>query len=258
MNDRLLVDRRGSCAWLTLNRPHDGNCIDAGLAGALGDAAAQCAEDETIRCVVLTGAGRMFCSGGDIKAFIADSHPSVAIDSITSRLHPAIERLTSMPKPLVTLVNGPAAGAGLGLAMIGDLVIAARSAHFTSAYTAIGLTPDGSSSWFLPRLIGYRRAFEMVLTNRRVGAEEAERLGLVTRVVDDDRLEEEGMAAAGALASSAIGALANARVLFAASFGNSLSEHLAIEARTIAARAETAEGREGVASFIDKRKPSFS
>lgn len=257
MNEPLHLERRGAVAWLTLNRPEAGNTIDVAMADALGTAAQELAGDRAVRAIVITGAGALFCGGGDIRAFTAGGSASAAIDAITSRLHPAIEAFAAFPKPIVTLVNGPAAGAGLGLALIGDIVLAARAAHFTSAYTAIGLTPDGGTSWLLPRLIGLRRATEMVLTNRRIGADEAERIGLITRSVDDDQLTAEGTQAAEALAASAIGALARVRHLLSTSATHGLAEHLALEAKTIAASAATAEGREGIASFLAKRKPNF-
>ena len=257
MNQPLHIERRGAALWLTLNRPEAGNTINVALAEALGAAVADSAGDASVRVVVITGAGALFCGGGDIRAFVAGASPAEAIDAITSRLHPAIEAFAALPKPIITLVNGPAAGAGLGLALLGDIVLAARSAHFTSAYTAIGLTPDGGTSWLLPRLIGLRRAEEMVLTNRRVSAEEAERIGLITRVVDDDQLEQAGSEMAELLGASAVAALGKARHLLSTSLARSLTDHLALEAQTIAASAATAEGREGVASFLEKRKPKY-
>ena len=172
------------------------------MAQALLDATNELGENSSVRALVITGAGRMFCAGGDIKAFTAGGDPKAAIDAITTPLHAAIKRLMAIDKPVITLVNGPAAGAGLGLAILGDVVVAARSARFTSAYTAIGLTPDGGTSWFLPRLIGLRRAAEMVITNRGVGAEEAEHIGLVTRAVDDATLEVGSSGSIGSAASN--------------------------------------------------------
>ncbi len=257
MNEPLDVERRGSVAWLTLNRPQAGNTIDVAMAVALGTAAHECSLDDAVRAIVITGAGALFCGGGDIRAFTAAESMAAAIEAITSSLHPAIEAFATLPKPIVTLVNGPAAGAGLGLALLGDIVIAARSAHFTSAYTAIGLTPDGGTSWLLPRLIGLRRATQMVLTNRRVGADEAERMGLVTRVVDDDHLMDIGTETADMLAASAIVALSKSRYLLATSLARNLADHLALEAKTIAESAEGAEAHEGIASFLDRRSPRF-
>ena len=256
MKQPLDLERRGAVAWLTLNRPDDANSIDASLAEALLNAASQLATDDSARAVVITGAGRMFCAGGDIKAFLAGGDPAAAINAITTPLHAALRCLASLDKPLLTLVNGPAAGAGLGLAMAGDLVIAARSAHFTSAYTAIGLTPDCGTSWFLPRLIGLRRATELVLTNRRLGAEEAERIGLVTSVVDGPALAAEGARIAERLARGAVSALGRSRRLLAEGLTRDLTDHLQAEAQLIAESAASTEGRSGIATFLKPRERS--
>ena len=257
MSQPLSVERRSAAAWLILNRPEAGNAIDVALAEALRAAAAELSGDASARVVVITGAGARFCAGGDIRAFGASASAPEAIDAITSRLHPAIEALLALPKPIVTLVNGAAAGAGLGLALLGDIVLAGRSAHFTSAYTAIGLTPDGATSWLLPRLAGLRRAQELVFTNRRVSADEAADMGMITRVVDDDQLAPEGEKLVEELASSAVGAFGAARGLLLDSFAANLHDHLALEARSIASRAASPEGQEGIASFLEKRKPRY-
>lgn len=257
MNEPLHVERRGAAVWLTLNRPAHGNTIDAALACALLGAVEDCHHDDACRCLVIRGEGRLFCGGGDVTTFAAGGDTAAAIDSITGPLHSAIERLMALDKPIVTLVNGAAAGAGLGLAILGDIVLAARSASFSSAYTALGVTPDGGTSWFLPRLIGLRRAQEMVLTNRRISAEEAERIGLVTRMVEDDVLVDEGKAMSEALAASAIGALAQARRLLSDGLGRTLHDHLEVEARAIAANAAGPEGAEGIAAFLGRRAPEF-
>lgn len=252
MKRPLDVERRGAVTWLTLNRPNDANSIDVGLAVALREAASQLAEDSSARAVVITGAGRMFCAGGDIRAFLADDDPASAIDAITTPLHAALLCLANLDKPLLTLVNGPAAGAGLGLAVAGDVVVAARSAHFSAAYTAIGLTPDCGTSWFLPRLIGLRRATELVVTNRRIDSGEADRIGLVTKVVDDSELAAEGARIAERLAQGAVAAMGRSRRLLSEGLNRGLAEHLEIEARTIAESAVGAEGREGIDRFLDR------
>lgn len=252
MKQPLDIERRGTIAWLTLNRPDDANSIDVVMAEALLEAVTRLAEDDSARAVVITGAGHMFCAGGDIKAFLAGGDPAAAIDAITTPLHAALRSLAELDKPLLTLVNGPAAGAGFGLAMAGDIVVAARSAHFTSAYTAIGLTPDCGTSWFLPRLIGLRRATELMLTNRRVGSEEAERIGLVTGVIDDSELEAHGAKIAERLARGAVGAFGRSRRLLNEGLTRGLAEQLKIEARTIAESAAGAEGRSGIAGFLKR------
>ena len=185
----LLMERDGSVARLTLNRPAAANSINVALARALMEASIVCDEDDSIRCVLLTATGRMFCAGGDVTDFAnAGEDVPKLLKEITSYLHAAIAHFARMNKPLVTAVNGPAAGAGFSLAMLGDLVLASRSAHFTLAYTAIGLSPDGGATWLLPRLVGLRRAQEMALTNRRLSADDAAAAGLITRAVDDASL----------------------------------------------------------------------
>ena len=174
------------------------------------------------------------------------------IARITVSLHAAINRLATMPKPLITLVNGPAAGAGLGLAMLGDIVLTAASAHFTSAYTAIGVSPDAGTSWLLPRLIGLRRAQEMILTNRRVAADEALAIGLVTRVIADESLAPAGNELAQSLAKGATPALAAARRLLHRSQGASLADQLEAEATAIIAAARTNEAKALLSTFLGK------
>jgi 2-(1,2-epoxy-1,2-dihydrophenyl)acetyl-CoA isomerase len=254
----LMLKLDGAIATLTLNRPDAGNAITLELARQLVAAAIRCDTDPAIRCVVLTGTGRLFCAGGDIGVLSSGGAQSAAVLSeLAGTLHMAISRLARMPKPLLVLVNGPAAGAGLGLAVLGDVVLATASAHFTAAYTAIGMTPDGGTSWQLPRLIGLRKAQEMILTNRRVSAAEAETMGLITRAIDDSKFAAEGAAMAQRLAQSATRAVGAARALLIASFGADLESHLELEARTISAASAGAESREGIAAFKEKRKADF-
>jgi 2-(1,2-epoxy-1,2-dihydrophenyl)acetyl-CoA isomerase len=246
-------------ARVTLNRPDGANALNMALADALAETLMQLAQDRAIRCVVLTGAGRMFCAGGDISGFSAagDNAPAY-VAALARRAHDSIAALARMQKPLLTLVNGPAAGFGLSLALAGDLVLAARSASFSTAYGGIGLTPDGGMSWVLPRLIGLRRAQDMLLGNRRVGAEEAERIGLITRLVEDEALAAEGAMLAAQLAAKPVAAFSAARALLLASYGSSLEDQLEREAATIGLAAAGAEFREGIGAFLAKRKPDFS
>jgi len=255
----LLLERTGSIATLRLNRPQVGNALDVPLARALMEAAIACDEDEGIRCVVLTGAGRMFCAGGDVASFGAagDTIP-LLLKEITTYLHAAITRLAHMSKPLLTVINGPAAGAGLSLALLGDIAIAARSAHFTAAYTALGLSPDGAATWLLPRFVGLRKAQELTLLNTRVTADDALSLGMITRVVDDADLQGEVQSMSDRLAQAATPALGRVRNLLLDSFGASLEAQMEAEARSIADLSRTAHGREGIAAFVAKRKPQFS
>ncbi len=244
-------------ASLTLDRPEQGNAIDFGLARELGDAAQACADDPAVRCVVLTGTGRLFCAGGDIKAFVAEGTPGPTLRRLADAVHAGVRILAAMRKPLVVLVNGPAAGAGLSLAAIGDIVLATEQAHFTAAYTAIGLTPDGGMTWLLPRLVGLRAAQEMILTNRRVGADEAAALGLVTRVVPAEALAAEGEAIARRLAEAPMAALGASRRLIMDGMESRFFDHLDAESAAISVAGEHAEGREGVEAFLARRKPDF-
>ncbi len=245
-------------ATLTLNRPEQGNGINMALAEDLLAAALAVSADPDVRCVVLTGAGRMFCVGGDIAEFAAAGDGAGAfIQSLADKLHEAVLVLAEMAKPLVCVVNGPAAGAGLSLAAAGDIVLASSEAHFTAAYTAIGLTPDGGMSWLLPRVIGMRAAQEMLLTNRRVSAVDAQALGLVTRVLAPAELAADAAAVAGKLADAPTAALGTVRWLLREGQTQGLAAHLALEGQSISKAAAGAEGREGVAAFLGKRKPAF-
>lgn len=253
----LLFTREDGLARLTLNRPDAANTLDPAMSRALFEAAIECDEDETIRAVLLTGTGKLFCGGGDINGFAqAGENVSRLAKQLTTILHGAVSRLARMGKPMVVAVNGPAAGAGLSLAMLGDIVIAAPEAHFTVAYTAIGLTPDLGTSWLLPRLVGLRRAQELALTNRRVPAQEAAAIGLITRVAEIDALAE-AEAVAKALAEGPVAALGGTRALLGRSLTTGLEEQLELEARSIATALRGAEGQEGIAAFLSKRKPDF-
>ncbi len=254
----VLFDVADGIATITLNRPEAGNAINLPLAQGLFQAALRCAADASIRCVVLTGRGRLFCGGGDLGEFAtAGENISSYLAELAGTLHLAVARLMRMEKPLLVLVNGPAAGAGLSLAIMGDVVFAGRGASFAAAYGGVGLSPDGGMSWMLPRLVGLRVAQDMIISNRRLNAEEAEARGLVTRVIDDADLAAEGEKRAAALCAGATGAMGAARALLLESSGGGFEAHLDLELRTIAARGASAESREGVAAFLAKRKPDF-
>lgn len=236
-----------------------GNAIDLAMARGLLDAAREC-EKARVRAVLLTGQGRSFCVGGDLKEFAALSGDRLAghLTEVTDALHGALRILAGLDAPLVAAVQGAVAGAGLGLATAADVTLAASDARFTAAYTAIGYTPDAGTSWSLPRVVGPRRALDLLLTNRRVSAPEALEMGLVSRVVAPERLQEEAVEAAGALARGATGAYGATRRLVGTAVSVCLDEHLDTEARHLAAAAVSAEGREGVAAFLAGRPPDFA
>ncbi len=259
MTESVLLDVADGIATITLNRPDKGNAIDLGMAQRLSDVAIACDEDASLRCVVLKAAGKMFCVGGDIGAFGAASQSVPALlKSITTPMHSAIARFMRMEKPLVCAIQGPAAGAGLGFALMGDIVIAAKAAHFTMAYTAIGLTPDGATTWLLPRLVGLRVAQEMAATNRRVTSEEAVSLGLITRSVDDALFAEDVAKTAQILCKASTPALGTVRRLLLSSYSQTLESHMELEARAISDAARGLDGQEGIRAFLEKRKPVFA
>jgi 2-(1,2-epoxy-1,2-dihydrophenyl)acetyl-CoA isomerase len=257
--DTLKFERDGAVAVITLHRPQAGNAIDVNMARDLMHAAIQCDRDTTIRAVLLRSEGKLFCAGGDIGGFsgAGDKVPDL-ISEETAYLHAAVARLARMDKPLVTAIQGFAAGAGFSLAMLADIAIAGEAAQFTLAYTGIALTPDGGASWLLPRLVGLRKAQEMILTNSRLTAAEALTGGLVTQVVPDAELDAAARATAQRLANGPTKAFARSRELLLSAYGESLETHLERESRGIVNAAAGADGKEGIAAFLDKRKPAFS
>ena len=256
--ETLTFEQAGPITRIVLNRPDAANGIDDTLAAELADAAVRCDVAET-KVVLLTGAGRFFCAGGDLKAMAASPlGTSRFVKGIADDLHRAISTLARMDAVLITAVNGVAAGAGFSLAVIGDLVLAAESASFTMAYTNAGQSPDGSSSYNLPRLVGVRRTQELMLTNRRLSAPEALQWGLVTEVVPADELSTRADALAAEMASAAGASNAAVKRLLLMSSGNGLEEQMEIEGRTIAACADGPDGREGIDAFLNKRAPKFA
>lgn len=257
--ETLLFEKSGGLAKITLNRPNAANSLNGAMAHDLMMAAIRCDEDPDVRAVLLTGTGAMFCAGGDLKTFHTFGEDMGArLKEITLYLHGATSRFSRMDAPLVIAVNGVAAGAGLSIAVSGDIVLAARSAWFTSAYTAAGLSPDGSSTYFLPRLIGLRRAQELMLTNRRLSAEDALEWGLINRVVDDEALAGEAESLARDLASGATRAFGAVKTMLTETFTNPLETQMEIEARMIARMATSRDGREGIDAFVNKRRPDFT
>ena len=256
--ETLLFEVSDGLAKISLNRPDAANSLNGVMAHDLMMAAIRCDEDPDIRAVLLTGTGKMFCAGGDLKTFHGFGEDMGArLKELTIYLHAATSRFSRMNPPLIIAVNGVAAGAGLSIAISGDLVLAAESAMFTSAYTAAGLSPDGSSTYFMPRLIGLRRSQELMLTNRRISADEAVEWGLINRVVSDEKLMEEAESLARDMASGATGAYGAVKKMLTETFTNPLETQMEIEARYISERATSPDGREGVDAFVKKRKPDF-
>jgi 2-(1,2-epoxy-1,2-dihydrophenyl)acetyl-CoA isomerase len=252
-------DVRDNVAWITFNRPEALNAINKQEVEEFYDIVNRCSADTSVRAVVLTGTGdRAFCAGGDVTEF-ADSadHIETLIREMTGVLHVGISRLAWLRAPVIAAVNGVAAGAGLSFAACCDLAIAADHARFTSAYTHIGLTPDGSSTFFLTRLLGRRRVMELYMTNRVLSAQEALDWGLIDRVVPAAELMSEVTKLAMQLANGPTRAYGGIKKLVMMSPNDTLESQMERETRVIAEMSTSRDGREGVSAFVEKRKPSF-
>lgn len=256
--ETLLMEQRGAVVVVRLNRPERYNALNEAMGRDLLDAAIQVAHDPSVRAVMVTGAGKAFCSGGDIKGFVAagDEIPRHA-DRLTVDLHAAVSKMMRMAKPVVAAVNGPAAGAGFSLAMACDLVVASADAPFTMAYTGIGASPDGSSTFSVPRLVGMHRALELALTNRVLSAQEALEWGLINRVFPAVRFMEDSLAFVQQLAEGPTFAYGKVKELLYHSLSEALESQMELESRAIVAASRTADFREGTRAFVEKRKAEF-
>ena len=256
-NTEIELSVEGGVATLTLTRPDAGNAINRSFVSLLRAHAESLHRHGDVRVVVLRSTGRNFCVGGDLKYFsgLADIEPEIL--SLATDFHAGIYALRELDAPVLAGVQGTAAGGGLALACACDLVLAAESARFTMAYTGAGLSPDGGSSWFLPRIVGWRIATELILTNRMLSAAEAAVAGLVTRVVSDDALGYEVDTTAARLCTGPTRAFGSVKRLLRASATASLQEQLDAEAREVAANAARRDGREGVSAFLARRAPAF-
>lgn len=257
--DAVRVEMRDGVARLTLDRPTTGNAINPEMASALRAAADGLRDRPGVRAVLLAASGRAFCVGGDLR-FMAASGERVgdAVQALADDFHAALETLAAIDAPLVTVVQGVAAGGGMSLAIAGDIVLASAGARFTMAYTNAGLSPDGGATWNLPRLVGHRRATELMLLNEQIDAATAAQLGIVTRVTPDDDLAGEAEALADRLAAGPTAAYGAVKRLLAASDARPLPDQLADEAAAIARLAASPDGREGIAAFLEKRSPRYS
>lgn len=246
-------------ATVTLNRPDAANSLNPQMAKELAELAIQLDCDSSVRAILITGQGQMFCAGGDLSSF-ADSGDQIRalLMQMTGDLHIALSRLARTRAPVIGAVNGTAAGAGFSLAMACDLVYAVESAVFTMAYTNAGLSPDGSSTFYMPRKIGDRRTRELMLTNRVLKAPEALDWGIVNKVVADDALMEEAGALARKIAKGPTQAFGAVKTLLNGTFEQTLESQMELEARAIADLSISRDGQEGISAFLAKRKPEFS
>jgi 2-(1,2-epoxy-1,2-dihydrophenyl)acetyl-CoA isomerase len=246
-------------AHIRFNRPEGANAVNVTFSRDLRQAMLEASFDDEVRAVAVTAAGRVFCVGGDLKEFheAGAGLPKMASD-LPTNFHGAIYRMNRMPKPVVAAVGGAAGGAGLSLVSAFDLVVAQESAKFTMAYTRAGVTPDGTSTYFLARHIGVRRALDLTLTNRVLTAAEAESWGLVNRVVADGEADQAALDLARTLAQGPAWALGHAKRLIYEGFDSSLEEAGEREGVAIAQAMAGPDGREGIAAFVEKRTATFT
>ena len=251
----VLTSRVGAVLTITLNRPEVYNAFNRELHAALHDALGEAAAED-IRAVVITGAGKAFCAGQDLKEF-QELSGSVR-DVLEESYHPNVRRIRALEKPVIAAVNGVAAGAGLSFACACDLRIASSAAAFVPGFAGIGLVPDAGGTWFLERLLGYARAFEWMSSNRRLTSEDALEWGLVSAVLPDDDFASGVAELAARWAAAPTRAVAFAKRLFEHAHDASLEQQLALEAELQAEATETTDFREGVAAFLEKRAPRFT
>jgi 2-(1,2-epoxy-1,2-dihydrophenyl)acetyl-CoA isomerase len=253
------LERDGAVAQIVLARPEAGNAVSLALCQTFAEAVEACAADRSVRAVLLRAEGPNFCVGGDLQEFRrqAENRPA-HLAALAHPFHAAQARLMTMAAPVVTAVQGAVAGAGCGLALCGDIVVAGESAGFTLAYTAIGLSPDGGSTHLLPRLIGLRRTQELMLTNRRLTAPQALALGLVTEVVADRDLEAHALALARRLAAGPTLAYGEVKRLLARTFDRDFAAQTDDEGDTIARLSGGLDAAEGIDAFFAKRPPVFA
>jgi len=259
----ILIERNAAVLRIRLNRPSVLNAMTNTLMLELHAALTLAGDDASVRAVLLSGEGRGFCAGADLAESgfaspgAADAASAAVGDKLRRIFNPVIEAMRSLPKPIVTAVNGVAAGAGMSLALAGDIIVCGESASFLQAFARIGLIPDAGSTWFLPRLVGEAKARALVMLAERISAEEAERIGLVYKVVPDAELEPFCVRTAHALASMPTAAYALAKQALHLSLQTGLSEQLEREAQLQSQAAATEDCREGIRAFLEKRAPVF-
>lgn len=255
----ILLDIADGVATVTLNRPDRLNSFTAAMHEELRGALAAVREDKTVRCLLLTGAGRGFCAGQDLsdRAVAPGQEAPDLGASIETNYNPLVRTLCKLPMPVICAVNGVAAGAGANIALACDIVLAARSASFIQAFCKIGLIPDSGGTWTLPRLVGHARAMGLAMLGDKLSAEQAEAWGMIWKAVDDDKLADEAGALARQLATQPTQGLALIKRALNVSLDNDLDSQLDLERDLQREAGRTHDYREGVAAFVGKRAPKF-
>jgi 2-(1,2-epoxy-1,2-dihydrophenyl)acetyl-CoA isomerase len=243
-------------AIITLNRPDKYNAFDRDMAIQLQEKLEECSSRQEVRCVYLTGAGKAFSAGQDLAEVVAFDGPDTST-ILSKHYHPIITKIRSIEKPVVAAVNGVAAGAGANIALCCDIVVATQSASFIQAFSKIGLIPDSSGTFFLPRLIGWQKASALAMLGEKVSADDAEKMGMIYKVFPDDLFTDQSMKMAQQLAQMPTRGLAYTKQAFNQSLTHNLDEQLATEEMLQVRAGQTKDYQEGVQAFLEKRPPVF-
>lgn len=249
-------EKKDAIAFITLNRPEKFNSFCREMALALQDALDDAANDESVRCVYMTGTGKAFCAGQDLAEAIEDNGIELA-QIVAEHYNPIIEKMRAIEKPIVCAVNGVAAGAGANIALAGDVVVATQSASFIQAFSKIGLIPDSGGTFFLPRLIGFQKASALMMLGDKVMADDAEKMGMIYKSFDNDHFQLESLQLAQSLAQMPTRGIGLTKKLLNESYSNSLAQQLVREGTEQVNAAQTHDYQEGVNAFLEKRKPVF-
>ena len=250
-------EKIGAIGKITLNRPDKYNAFVRDMALELQKKLDECSSDETIRCIIISGSGKAFCAGQDLKEATDPNSPTIE-EIVQQHYNPIIKKIREIEIPVIAAVNGVAAGAGANVALACDIVVAAKSASFIQAFSKIGLIPDSGGTYFLPRLIGIQKAAALMMTGEAVSAEKAETLGMIYAVYEDSEFETRSMKLADTISSMPTKGLGYTKKLLSQTFNNSLEDQLSLEAETQALSASSKDHQEGIKAFMEKRTPQFT
>ncbi|WP_179335717.1 enoyl-CoA hydratase-related protein [Winogradskyella costae] len=257
MNKSILLKIENKIAYITLNRPEVFNSFNREMAFLLHDTLDACETNDEVRAIVLTGNGKAFCAGQDLKE-VTDPDLNPGFKKILEEhYNPIITRIRAIKKPVIAAVNGVAAGAGANIALACDIVVAHEKVSFIQAFSLIGLVPDSAGTFFLPRLIGFQKALALAMLGDKISAEEAEKMGMIYKMIPLESFEEDVNKLALKLANMPTKALGMIKELFNKSMTNDLESQLALESKLQIEAAQSEDYKEGVAAFIEKRKPNF-
>ena len=253
----ILIEKKENIAYITLNRPEKFNAFNREMALLLQTILDDCANDNSVRCLCITGNGKAFCAGQDLAELVGDNAPTLA-QILSEHYNPIVIKMRNLPKPIVVAINGVAAGAGANIALQGDVVVATENASFIQAFSKIGLIPDSGGTFILPRLIGFQKASALMMLGDKVTANDALQMGMLYKVFSADNFEIESKKIAQTLAQMPTKALAFTKQALNQSTTNSFEQQLKLEDTLQQKSANTDDYKEGVDAFLEKRQPMFS